>query len=55
VNWISELLRGRIVRLVRPEAGVVGVIPVGAPVPFVFTGLGVEYDDAVIAVAIGDV
>ena len=34
VNWISEPLRRRIVRLVRPEVGVVGLIPVGAPVPF---------------------
>jgi hypothetical protein len=55
VNWIAELLRGRIFGLGWPEVGVVGLVPVGAPVPFVFTGLGVEYDDAVIAVAIGDV
>src|SRR5688572_30800675 len=50
-----ELLRGRRRWIVIPDTGVIGFRAVGAPVALVLAGIGVENDDAAIAVAVGDV
>ena len=55
VDRIAELLRRRRLRIVPPEIDIVGLVAVGAPVPLVLAGVGVEHDDAVVAVAVGDV
>ena len=55
MHRIAELLGGRSIRIVRAEVGVVGFVAVGAPVPLVLAGLGVEHDHAMVAVAVGDV
>src|SRR5215510_13711333 len=53
--YIAKLFcRGRI-RIVRPEARVIRLLTVSAPVPLVCAGVGVEDDNAVIAESIGDV
>ena len=52
---IAELLRDRRVGIVITEVGVVGLVAVGAPVALVLAGVGVEDDDAAIAVAVGHV
>ena len=55
MHRIAKLLRGRAVRIVGAEVRVVGFVAVSAPMPFVFAGVGVEHDHAMVAVAIGDV
>ena len=55
VHRIAELLRRRRVRIVPSEIHIVGLVAVGAPVPLVLAGVGVEHDDAMVAVAVGDV
>ena len=52
---IAELLRRRSVGIVRAEVGVIRLISVSAPVTFVFSGIGVVHDHAMVPVAIGDV
>ena len=52
---VAELLGRRIVRIVGRQLRVVRLVAVGAPVPLVLAGIGVEHDHAVVAVAIGDV
>ena len=52
---IAELLRGRSIRIVVAKVGVVGFVAVGAPVPLVLAGIGVEDDHAMVAVAVGDI
>ena len=54
MHGIAELLRGRIVGIVAPQRRVIGLVAVGAPVPFVLAGVGVEYDYAMIPLAIGN-
>ena len=55
VYRVAELLGGGSVRIVRAEVGVVGLVAVSSPVAFVLAGVGVEDDDAMIAVAVRDV
>ena len=55
VDGIAELLRGRAAWIVGTEVCIAGLIAVSSPVALVFAGLGIEDDDAVIAVAIGDI
>ena len=46
---------GRRVGIVRARVGIVGLVPIGAPVPLVFAGIRVEHDHAMVPVTIGDV
>ena len=55
VHRVAELLRRRRLRIVAAEIDVVRLVAVGAPVPLVLAGVGVEHDHAVVAVAVGDV
>src|ERR1700722_11446459 len=55
VNRIAELLWWRIVWVVTPKIGVIRLMAVGSPVPFIFPGVCVEDNHTMIAVAIGDV
>ena len=55
VHRIAELLRGRRLRVVVAEVGVVRLVAVGAPVALHLAGVGVEHGDALVAVAVGDV
>src|SRR5258708_11181057 len=49
---VGELLRHRRFRIVRRLLVVVGRIAIGAPVPLVGAGGGVEHDDAAVTVAV---
>ncbi len=55
MHRIAELLRGRRVGIVGARVGVVGLVAVGAPMPLVLAGIGVEHDHAMIPVAVGDI
>ena len=55
MHRVAELLRDGRIRVVVAEIGVVRLVAVGAPMPLVLAGVGVEDDDAVVAVAVGDV
>ncbi len=55
VHRIAELLRRRRLRVVGPQIGVVGLVAVGAPVALERAGVGVDHDDALVAIAVGDV
>jgi len=55
VNRIAELLRDRRLWIVRAGIGVIGLVAIGPPVTLVLAGFGVEDDDAVIAISIGDI
>ena len=55
VHRRAELLRDRRVGIVASEVGVVRLVAVGAPVALELAGVGVEHDDALVAVAVGDV
>src|ERR1035437_2033490 len=55
MHWVAELLGDRRTRIVIAQVGVVGFVAVGAPVPLVLAGAGVEYDHATVPVAVGDV
>ena len=55
MHRVAELLRWRIVGIVPAHIGVVGFVAVGAPMAFVLAGIRIEYDDAMVAVAIGHV
>ena len=55
MHGIAELLRHRRLGIVGRLLVVVGRVAIGAPVPLVGAGGGVEHDDAVVAVAVGDV
>ena len=55
MHGIGELLRGRRLGIVGRLLVVVRRLAVGAPVPLVGAGGGVEHDDAAVAVAVGDV
>ena len=55
MHRIAELLRGRIVRIVAAQIGVVGLVAVSAPMPLVLARIGVEHDHAMVAVAVGDI
>jgi hypothetical protein len=54
VYGVGELLRRRPVRVVGWLLGIARRLAIGAPMPFVSTSVGIEHDDAVIAVAVGD-
>ena len=55
VHRVAELLRGRRVRIVGTEIGVVRLVAVGAPVALHLAGVGVEHGDALVAIAVGDI
>ena len=55
VYRVPELLRRRRLRIVPPQIHIVRLVAIRAPVPLVCARVGVEHDDAVIAVAVGDV
>ena len=55
VHRAAELLIDRRVRIVIAGVGVVRLVAIGAPMPLVLAGVGVEHDDAFVAVAVGDV
>ena len=55
VHRRPELLRRRRLRIVAAEIRVVGLVAVGAPVALELPGVGVDDDDAFVAVAVGDV
>src|SRR5258705_7184810 len=55
MHRIGELLRHRRLGVVGRLFVVVGRIAIGAPVPLVGAGGGVEHDDAAVAVTVGDV
>src|SRR5262249_29652357 len=55
VHGIAELLGDRRGGIVLARLGVVGLAAVGPPVALVGERVGVEHDDAAIAVAVGDV
>jgi len=48
------LLRGRRIRVERPEVAVVGFVAVGAPAALHPARVGVERGDALVLVAVGD-
>src|SRR5262249_16200559 len=52
MHRISELLRGRLARIIGRRLVVARFLAVGAPVPLVSTGVGIEHG-AAIAVAVG--
>src|SRR6266576_65871 len=55
VHRIAELLVDRRVQIVKAHVCVVRLVPVGAPMPLVLPRVGVEHDDAFVAIPIGDV
>src|ERR1035437_6429514 len=55
VDGIAKLLGWRLVRLVGTGVRVVRLLAVGAPMTFISTCIGVRSDDAMVAIAIGDV
>jgi len=55
VDRAAELLIDWCVRVVIAGVGVVRFVPIGAPMPLVLSGIGVEHDDALVAIPIGDV
>src|SRR6266851_312312 len=55
VHRIAELLIDGRVRIVNAGIGVVRLMTVGAPMPLVLPAVGVKYDHAFVAIAIGDV
>src|SRR6478672_3099141 len=55
MHGIGELLRHRRLGIVRRLLGIIRRLAVGAPMPLVGAGGGVEHDDAPVAVAVGDV
>ena len=55
VNRVAELLRGRRVGIVRTQIRVIRFVAVCAPMPFVFPGVRVIHNHAVVAVAVGDI
>ncbi len=52
MDGVTELLRGRAIGVVAAEVLVFRFVAVGAPVPLVLAGVGVEDDDAMITVAV---
>ena len=55
MHGVGEAARQAAPRVVGRQLVVVRLFAVGAPVPLVGAGLGVEHDDAAVAVAVGDV
>ena len=55
MHGVAELLGRRRIRVVFSEVGVVGLVPVGAPVALVLAGIRVIHDHAMVAVTVGDV
>src|SRR5262249_11768022 len=55
MDRIGELLRRRAGRIVRRLLAIVPRLAIGAPMSLVSAGVGIEYDDAMVAVAVGDV
>src|SRR6202035_2314783 len=55
MHGIAELLGGRRIRVVGAQIRVVRFVAVRAPVALVLAGVGVEDDDAMVAVAVGNV
>src|SRR5579883_2853719 len=55
VDGIPKLLRGRIVGIVAPQIGIIGLMPVRAPVALVLAGFGIEHDHAMIPVPVGNI
>ena len=55
MHGISELLGRGSIGVIGAEIGVIRLIAVSAPVPLVFAGIGVIHDNAMVAVAIGDI
>src|SRR4051794_31287053 len=55
VDRIAELLRDRRLWIVRTGVGIVGLVSIGPPVTLVLAGFGIEDDNAVIAITIGDI
>src|SRR5438874_1994347 len=51
----AELLRGCRRRIVWGQLEVVGFVPVGAPMPLVLAGVGIEDDDPTVTVPVGDI
>ena len=49
---VAELLRGRVAGVVAAERRIVGLVAVRAPVPLVLAGVCIEYDHAMIHVAV---
>ena len=55
MHRVAELRRRRRIGVVRPEVGVVGLVAVGAPIPLEGAAVGVEHDDPLVQIAVGDV
>ena len=55
MHGVSELLRRRRRGIVHAKVRVVGAIAVRAPVALALAGRRIEHDDALVAVAVGDV
>src|SRR6266550_4466022 len=55
MHWITELLSGWGIRIVRPKIDVLRLMAISSPMTFVLAGLGVVHDHAMVAIAIGDI
>ncbi len=55
MHRVAELLGDGSLRVVIPQIGVVGLVAVGAPIALELAGVGVEYDDAAVAITVGNV
>src|SRR5579862_3642918 len=55
MDGIAELLGNRLIGRVRAEVDVVRLVAVGTPIAFEFSAIGVEDDNALVAVSVGDV
>src|ERR1700676_1075763 len=50
---VAELLSGRIIRIIAAQVDVIRSLAVGAPMPFIFSGLGIKDNNPMVAVPIG--
>ena len=55
MDGVAELLRQRRVRTVRAQVGIVRLMTVSPPITFVGPRIGVEHNNAMVAVSVGDV
>src|SRR6185295_13833010 len=55
MDWIAELLRGWRVRIITAETLIIGLVAVCAPVTFELARVGVNYNDALIEIAVRNV